>query len=185
MTAVAAVRTDPAGKALGPPRDGAVAPPPGHRAVAATAATGPATNPRRCGGADRRVRGGEPDLGRGAYHGELRLLGHRVVASTIRRILSAWVPSPNSSPLHQVTTTGSTPGSPPPAPRTYPTCTRGLGFDRAGVDVALTLLFHNGGTKGVNTKTKRITRQMHGRAGSAFSATASSSTGATLRHHRK
>ncbi|GGQ36099.1 hypothetical protein GCM10010140_77550 [Streptosporangium pseudovulgare] len=30
---------------------------------------------------------------------------------------------------------------------------------------AVILPFHNGGTKGVNTKTKRIMRQMHGRAG--------------------
>ncbi len=29
----------------------------------------------------------------------------------------------------------------------------------------MTLPFHNGGTEGVNTKTKRIMRQMHGRAG--------------------
>jgi transposase len=43
--------------------------------------------------------------------------------------------------------------------------TRGLDFDRAAVDAALTLPFHNGGTEGVNTKTKRIMRQMHGRAG--------------------
>jgi transposase len=29
----------------------------------------------------------------------------------------------------------------------------------------LTLLFHNGRTEGVNTKTKMIKRQMHGRTG--------------------
>jgi transposase len=34
--------------------------------------------------------------------------------------------------------------------------------------VALTLPYHNGGTEGVNTKTKRIMRQMHGRAGFAL-----------------
>jgi len=43
--------------------------------------------------------------------------------------------------------------------------TRGLDFDKNAVRAALTLPFHNGGTEGVNTKTKRIMRQMHGRAG--------------------
>jgi transposase len=43
--------------------------------------------------------------------------------------------------------------------------TRGLDFDKDAVIAALTLPFHNGGTEGVNTKTKRIMRQMHGRAG--------------------
>ncbi|GIG63268.1 hypothetical protein Lfu02_76400 [Longispora fulva] len=43
--------------------------------------------------------------------------------------------------------------------------TRGLDFDRRAVGAAVTLPFHNGGTEGVNTKTKRIMRQMHGRAG--------------------
>ncbi|OHV45345.1 ISL3 family transposase [Pseudofrankia sp. BMG5.36] len=42
---------------------------------------------------------------------------------------------------------------------------RGLELDRQAVDNALTLPHHNGGTEGVNTKTKRIMRQMHGRAG--------------------
>ena len=42
---------------------------------------------------------------------------------------------------------------------------RGLDFDKRAVQAALTLPFHNGGTEGVNTKTKRIMRQMHGRAG--------------------
>ena len=41
----------------------------------------------------------------------------------------------------------------------------GLELDRAAVDAALTLPFHNGRTEGVNTRTKRIMRQMHGRAG--------------------
>lgn len=36
---------------------------------------------------------------------------------------------------------------------------------RAAVDAGLTLPFHNGGTEGVNTTTKKIMRQMHGRAG--------------------
>lgn len=41
---------------------------------------------------------------------------------------------------------------------------RGLNQDRAAVNAGLTLPYHNGGTEGVNTKTKRIMRQMHGRA---------------------
>ena len=41
---------------------------------------------------------------------------------------------------------------------------RGLDLDRAAVDAAVTLPYHNGGTEGVDTKTKRIVRQMHGRA---------------------
>jgi transposase len=44
------------------------------------------------------------------------------------------------------------------------TFTRGLDQDRAAVNAGLTLPYHNGGTEGVNTKTKRIMRQMHGRA---------------------
>ena len=40
--------------------------------------------------------------------------------------------------------------------------TRGL--DRDAVNNALTLPYSNGGTEGVNTKTKKIIRQMHGRA---------------------
>ena len=40
--------------------------------------------------------------------------------------------------------------------------TRGLDFDKAAVQAALTLPLHNGGTEGVNTKTKRIMRQMQG-----------------------
>lgn len=42
--------------------------------------------------------------------------------------------------------------------------TRGLDQDRHAVDAALTSSFHNGGTEGVNTKTKLIKRQMYGRA---------------------
>ncbi|TMR35858.1 ISL3 family transposase [Nonomuraea zeae] len=45
---------------------------------------------------------------------------------------------------------------------------RGLDQDRDAVHAAVTLPFHNGGTEGVNTKTKRIMRQMHGRAGFAL-----------------
>ncbi|SNS04067.1 Transposase [Streptosporangium subroseum] len=41
----------------------------------------------------------------------------------------------------------------------------GVELDRAAVDAALTLPHHNGRTEGVNTRTKRIMRQMHGRAG--------------------
>jgi transposase len=43
--------------------------------------------------------------------------------------------------------------------------TRGLDQDKDAVRAAVTLPYHNGGTEGVNTKTKRIMRQMHGRAG--------------------
>jgi transposase len=41
----------------------------------------------------------------------------------------------------------------------------GLEVDRAAADVGLTLPYHNGRTEGVNTRTKKIMRQMHGRAG--------------------
>ncbi|WUN51031.1 ISL3 family transposase [Streptomyces sp. NBC_00306] len=40
-----------------------------------------------------------------------------------------------------------------------------LELDRAAVNAGLTLPHHNGRTEGVNTRTKRIMRQMHGRAG--------------------
>ena len=43
--------------------------------------------------------------------------------------------------------------------------TNGLERDRAAVDAGLTLPYHNGRTEGVNTRTKKIMRQMHGRAG--------------------
>ncbi|MER5262694.1 ISL3 family transposase [Actinosynnema sp. NPDC002837] len=43
--------------------------------------------------------------------------------------------------------------------------TNGLEIDRSAVDAAVTLPYHNGRTEGVNTRTKRIMRQMHGRAG--------------------
>ncbi len=42
--------------------------------------------------------------------------------------------------------------------------TNGLEIDRAAVNAGLTLPHHNGRTEGVSTRTKRITRQMHGRA---------------------
>ncbi len=43
--------------------------------------------------------------------------------------------------------------------------TNGLENDRSAVDAGLTLPYNNGRTEGVNTHTKRIMRQMHGRAG--------------------
>ncbi|MGW4032967.1 ISL3 family transposase [Streptomyces sp. NPDC004838] len=43
--------------------------------------------------------------------------------------------------------------------------TNGLEPDRSAVDTGLTLPYHNGRTEGVNTRTKQIMRQMHGRAG--------------------
>jgi transposase len=45
---------------------------------------------------------------------------------------------------------------------------RGLDQDHDAVRAAVTLPFHNGGTEGVNTKTKRIMRQMHSRASFAL-----------------
>jgi transposase len=44
----------------------------------------------------------------------------------------------------------------------------GLELDRAAVNAGLTLPHHNGRTEGVNTRTKRLMRQMHGRAGFAL-----------------
>ncbi|MFD5322274.1 ISL3 family transposase [Streptomyces sp. NPDC127098] len=41
----------------------------------------------------------------------------------------------------------------------------GLELDRAAVNAGLTLPWSNGRTEGVNTRTKKIMRQMHGRAG--------------------
>lgn len=46
--------------------------------------------------------------------------------------------------------------------------TRGLDRDHDAVIAALTLPYSSGPTEGVNTKTKRIARQMHGRAGFAL-----------------
>lgn len=46
--------------------------------------------------------------------------------------------------------------------------TRGLDLDKEAVHAAVTLPYLNGGTEGVNTKTKRIMRQMHGRASFAL-----------------
>lgn len=43
--------------------------------------------------------------------------------------------------------------------------TRGLERDRDAVIAAVTLPYSNGPTEGINTKTKRMARQMHGRAG--------------------
>ncbi|GHH11655.1 hypothetical protein GCM10018780_49490 [Streptomyces lanatus] len=41
----------------------------------------------------------------------------------------------------------------------------GLEIDRPAGNAGLTLPYHNGRTEGVNIRTKRIMRQMHGRAG--------------------
>lgn len=43
--------------------------------------------------------------------------------------------------------------------------TRGLERDHDAVIAAVTLPYSNGPTEGINTKTKRMARQMHGRAG--------------------
>ena len=48
------------------------------------------------------------------------------------------------------------------------TFARGLELDREAVQAAVTMPYHNGGTEGVNTKIKRIMRQMHSRAGFAL-----------------
>jgi hypothetical protein len=55
--------------------------------------------------------------------------------------------------------------SPPHPPRVPARQGHRLELDRATVDAGLPLPCHNGRTEGVNTRTKRITRQMHGRAG--------------------
>ncbi|ANS70557.1 transposase, IS204/IS1001/IS1096/IS1165 family protein [Streptomyces lincolnensis] len=47
------------------------------------------------------------------------------------------------------------------------------------------LPYSNGPTEGVNTKTKRITRQMHGGAGFTLLRHRIPSDSGTLRHHRK
>lgn len=65
----------------------------------------------------------------------------------------------------------------PPHPRSP---TNGLEIDRAAIDAGLTAPHHNGRTEGVTTRTKRIMRQIHGRASSRSSATASSFSD----HHR-
>jgi transposase len=49
-------------------------------------------------------------------------------------------------------------------PRLHTFC-NGLELDRAAVIASLTLAWSNGRAEGVNTSTKKITRQMHGRAG--------------------
>ncbi len=46
--------------------------------------------------------------------------------------------------------------------------TRGLDQDRDAIEAALTSEYHNGGTEGVNTRSKLIKRQMYGRAGFAL-----------------
>jgi hypothetical protein len=86
------------------------------------------------------------------------------------------------------TPTGSRAGSSRCAQSTCPICTpspTGLDRDHDAVNAALTLPYSKGPTEGVNAKTKRIARQMHGRAGSPSFATASCSDSSTLSHHRK
>lgn len=62
-------------------------------------------------------------------------------------LLSTWITATQTEDLHHLHT-----------------FTRGLEKNRAPVDAALTLPHHNGGTEGVNNKTKLIKRQMCGRA---------------------
>ncbi|MEV5576069.1 transposase [Spirillospora sp. NPDC052269] len=45
---------------------------------------------------------------------------------------------------------------------------RGLRLDQNAVRTALTSEHHNGGTEGVNTRTKLIKMQLYGRAGFRF-----------------
>ena len=61
---------------------------------------------------------------------------------------------------------------------------RGLDRDRDTVIAALTLPYSNGPTEGVDTRTKRIARQMHGRAGFALLRHRILLGSSTLRHHR-
>jgi transposase len=64
--------------------------------------------------------------------------------------------------------------------------TRGIDQDRDAANAAITLPYHNGCTEGVNTKTKRIMRQMHGRAGfTLLRHRILLGYGDTYRHHRK
>jgi hypothetical protein len=62
---------------------------------------------------------------------------------------------------------------------------RVLRLDQDAVRAALTSEHHNGGTEGVNTKTKLIKRQMYGRAGFHLICPASSSNSLTLRYNQK
>ncbi|MFD7611648.1 ISL3 family transposase [Streptomyces sp. NPDC059828] len=66
----------------------------------------------------------------------------------------------NGDKLTQWITTVRTAGP----PHLHSFC-NGLELDRAAVNAGLTLPHHNGRTEGINTRTKRIMRQMHGRAG--------------------
>ena len=62
--------------------------------------------------------------------------------------------------------------------------TRGLDLDKGAVRAAVTLPFHNSGTEGVNTKSKRIMRKMPAEQVSPSYAAAYSSAYLTPRHHR-
>ncbi|MGW3955396.1 transposase [Streptomyces sp. NPDC004752] len=62
--------------------------------------------------------------------------------------------------------------------------TRRLDRDRDAETAALTLPYSNGPTEGVNTKTKRIARQMHGGAGFTLLRHRILRGCGTLRHHR-
>lgn len=62
--------------------------------------------------------------------------------------------------------------------------TRGLERDRDAVNAALTLPHSNSPTEGVNTNTKRIARQMHGRAAFTLLHHRAPSDSSILLHHR-
>lgn len=82
-------------------------------------------------------------------------------ASLVRSFAALLTPDPrNARRLHKWITAARAAGLPH-----VHAFTRGLDLDSKAARAALTLPHHNGRTEGVNTKTKLLKRQMHGRAG--------------------